>query len=199
MDKLYECASAYQKLLDVRYKIILGRKGKLTELYIDFEPVYFHHLIGLHKLSDLRISRANRETVFQNILAGKITYNFIEQSKYFHIIRRRFSPFADFEKLLDQNTLIFRYNARLNQFSVIEADYLLSTPHEGTDIYIFIAKGQNKDGYFCRSFFPKEGKDYTESQPRYTMLYKEKINLATGETVVQYDRLTPKGAKKGEG
>ena len=96
------------------------------------------------------------------------------------------------EQLLDDNRLIFRYNAKLNQFSLIEADYLLSTPLENSDIYIFIAEHKDTGKYFCRSFFPKEKKDYTEGQPRYTMLYKEKKNLTTGETIIQYDRLTPK-------
>ena len=75
---------------------------------------------------------------------------------------------------------------------LIEADYLLSTPFENSDIYIFIAEHKDTGKYFCRSFFPKEKKDYTEGQPRYTMLYKEKRNMATGEIAVQYDRLTPK-------
>ena len=31
-----------------------------------------------------------------------------------------------------------------------------------------------------------------EGQPRYTLLKKEKINLQTGESIIQYDWLTPK-------
>ena len=192
MDKLMECAATYQKLLDVTYKIVLGRKGRLTELLIGFEPVYFHHLIGLHKLGDLRIARANRERVFVDILDGKITYDSVAQSKYFHMIERLFSPFADIEKLLDQNRLVFRYNTKLNQFSLIEADYLLSTPHNGNDIYIFITENKDTSLYFCRSFFPREQQDYTKGQTVYTMLYKEKAYRSTGKTEVQYDRLTPK-------
>ena len=96
------------------------------------------------------------------------------------------------EQLLDDNRLVFRYNAKLNQFSLIEADYLISTPFENSDIYIFIAEHKASGKYFCRSFFPKEKKDYAAGQPRYTMLYKEKKNLNTGEIAVQYDRLTPK-------
>lgn len=42
------------------------------------------------------------------------------------------------------------------------------------------------------TFFPKAGKDYTRGQPRYTLLKIEKQNLHTGETIVQYDRLTLK-------
>lgn len=192
MDKLMECAAAYQKLLDVTYKIVLGRKGKLTELQIAFETVYFHHLMGLHKLGDLRIARSNREMVFRDILDGKITYGFVKQSKYFHLIEPRFFPFADIEKLLDENRLIFHYNAKLNQFSLIEADYLLSTPHDENDIYVFITQNKDTGFFFCRSFFPRKQQDYTKGQAVYTMLYKEKAYRSTGEIQVQYDRLTPK-------
>ena len=73
MDYLQICAKAFEKLLDIQYHIILGRKGKLTELNILFEPKEFHHLIGLHKLRDLRLARENREKIFYEILAGKIT------------------------------------------------------------------------------------------------------------------------------
>ena len=40
-----------------------------------------------------------------------------------------------------------------------------------------------------------ERTDYTKNQMQYTLLKKEKINLNTGETIVQYDRLTPKTTK----
>lgn len=96
------------------------------------------------------------------------------------------------EQLLDDNRLVFRYNTKLNQFSLIEAEYLLSTPHKGKDIYIFIAKNEVSGTYYCRSFFPKEQTDYTKGQAIYTMLYKEKVCLSTGEKQIQYDRLTPK-------
>ena len=120
------------------------------------------------------------------------TYETLAKSRYLPQIENRFEPLALIEQLLDDNRLVFRYNAKLNQFSLIEADYLLSTPLENSDIYIFIAEHKDTGKYFCRSFFPKEKKDYTEGQPRYTMLYKEKKNLTTGETIIQYDRLTPK-------
>jgi hypothetical protein len=57
---------------------------------------------------------------------------------------------------------VFRYNTKLNQFSLIEADYLLSTPHEGKDIYVLIAKNEVSGTYYCRSLFPKEQTDYTK-------------------------------------
>lgn len=93
---------------------------------------------------------------------------------------------------MDKNKLVFRYNNKKNVFSLIDADYLLSTSYNGLDMYVFIAEIQKSGIYFCRSFFPKEDRDYTAGQMAYTLLYKEKINLVTEETTIQYDRLTPK-------
>lgn len=193
MDKLLECTRAFEKLLDTQYRIMIGRKGKLVEITIGFSKLDFHHLMGLGKLKDLRIAKQNRETVFNEILSGKITYKRIAESRYIGLIQNRFEPLMNIEQLLDHNRLVFRYNTKLNQFSLIEADYLLSVPHEGEDIYIFIAKNECSGIYYCRSFFPKEQTDYTKGQAIYTMLYKEKICLSTGEIQIQYDRLTPKG------
>ena len=53
MNKLQERAFSFKKLIDYEYKIVLGRKGKKTELVINFEKTDFPHLIGLHKLTDV--------------------------------------------------------------------------------------------------------------------------------------------------
>lgn len=198
MDKLCNCVTAFEKLLDIQYRIIVGRKGKATELCIGFSKLDFHHLMGLGKLKDLRIATRNRGIVFDEILSGKTTYETISKSRYLHLIENRFQPLAQIETLFDNNRLVFRYNIKLNRFSLIEADYLLSTPYAENDVYIFLARQDDTGHYFCRSFFPREQKDYTAGQAVYTMLYKEKIRLSTGEVQIQYDRLAPKDAKKPE-
>lgn len=198
MDKLAGCARAFEKLLDIQYRIIIGRKGKSTKLCIGFSKMDFHHLMGLGKLKDLRIATRNRSIIFDEILAGKTTYKAIAKSRYIHLIENRFQPLAHIEKLFDDNRLVFRYNPKINRFSLIEADYLLSTPFMENDIYIFLAARKENSQYFCRSFFPKEQKDYTRGQAVYTMLYKEKIFLPAETIQVQYDRLTPKETKKEE-
>jgi hypothetical protein len=196
VDKLLLCAKNFSNLLDTRYHIIIGRKGKTVELWIEFKGMDFHHLMGLGKLKDLRISRQNRQKVFSSILDSTITYSAIDKSRYFSQIENRFAPLANIEHLFDSNKLIFRYNDKQNQFSLIEADYLLSTPFSGNDVYIFIAKKDNSHLYYCRSFFPRVDKDYTIGQAAYTMLFKEKITVSTGEKQVQYDRLSPLNSKK---
>ena len=164
MDKLLECTRAFEKLLDTQYRIIIGRKGKTVEIIIGFSRLDFHHLMGLGKLKDLRIAKQNRETVFNAILRDIITYEGITESRYLGLIQNRFEPLMSMEQLLDDNRLVFRYNTKLNQFSLIEADYLLSTPHEGKDIYIFIAKNEDSGTYYCRSFFSK-GADRLHKRP----------------------------------
>lgn len=52
MDKLQKCGKAFEKLLEIQYRIIIGRKGKTVELVIGFSKLDFHHLMGLGKLKD---------------------------------------------------------------------------------------------------------------------------------------------------
>ena len=195
MDGLLTCAKAFEDLLPVKYHIIIGRKGKSVDLTVSFEAVEFHHLVGLHKLHDLRLSRASREKVFSQILSGQITLEDIKKSRYFCNIQNRLEPFQKLETLFDKNDLVFRYNRKLQALSLIEAEYLLSTPHEYTDVYIFLDKKDEAGNFFCRSFFPKEDSDYTKGQAVYTLLKKEKINTDTGTVQIQYDRLSPKDKK----
>ena len=197
MDKLFECAKAFEGLLNVEYHMLIGRKGKAVELRVKFEKVEFHHLIGLHKLKDLRLARGNREKIFGEILSGKITLSDIEKSKYYDKIKNRIEPFARIETIFDQNNLIFRYNERKQTFSMIEAEYLLSTPCCSTDVYIFLDKKSITGDFFCRSFFPKEEKDYTEGQAVYTLLRKEKTDIKSGMRQLQYDRLSEKNGNEG--
>lgn len=74
MDKLADCALAFEKILDVQYRMIVARKGKATELLVGFAIQDFHHLMGLGKLKDLRLATMNRGIVFKEILKQKISY-----------------------------------------------------------------------------------------------------------------------------
>lgn len=188
MDRLQACAAAFQRLLPVEYFIVIARKRKAVELRIRFTEHDLHHLLGLGKLKDLRIATMKRQKAFQAMLAGAVDEAFVRQSRYYHLIENRLAPLTALESLLDDNRLVFRYNEKLYPYSLIKADYLLTTPFQQNDVFIFLSQHETMTHYFCRSFFPKEKVDFSKGQPRYTMLYKEKIDRATGEKVVQYDR-----------
>lgn len=173
MDLLLQCAQEFKKLLPFEYRFTIGRKGKLVTFSITFEETDFHHLAGLHKLRDnaLFITGA-RNRIFQSVLAGRLTLANAQSSAFYNEIESRFEPLSHLESFLDSNELVFRYNESANVFSVIEADYLLENKYNGNPVYLFIAKRDHADSHVCRSFFPKEKKDYTLGQTKYTLLKK---------------------------
>ena len=189
LDKLFACAKAFEALLKVQYHITVGHRGKLTDLTLGFSKWDFHHLMGLGKLRELDLAKRNREKVFDQIIAGKIDYELLCKSVFLSEIENRFGPLAAIEEILDSNELVFRYLKKNNPASMINASFLLSTPYLGTDVYVFLAEKEQSGQFFCRFFFPRTGRDYTVNQKKYTLLYKEKRYLSTGETIVQYDRL----------
>lgn len=101
-------------------------------------------------------------------------------------------PLLELEAMLDNNEIIFRYDKEKNRMSLIEADSLLENTFKEKLIYLFLIKLSGDDTHVCCSLFPFDGKDYTKGQTKYTLLYKEKRNLRTGEAVVQYDKLSPR-------
>ena len=180
MDLLQTCAVGFHQLLTYQYHIVAGRKGRTIDFTISFDPSDFHHLAGLHKLTDnVRFLTGKRANIMQEILSGNLTLSHLEE-------------------FLDSNEIVFRYNSKVHAFSAIQADYLLQNSFEGTPVYLFLARRMGEDTQVCRTFFPKSEKDYAEGQPRYTLLKKEKLNLQTGDTIIQYDRLAPRqGPKEG--
>ena len=188
---------AFNHLLNIQYKIILGRKGKLTEFIITFDKKDFHHLVGLHKLTDLPYLKKDRGVIFDQVMDEKITIEMICKSPFFerniemkkYGISKRIDFFKYIEAILDSNNLIFKYNKGNTNGSNIDAEYLFENKDYENILYIFIDKCTNSQHRFCRSFFPKDEKDYSKNQTRMTLVYKEKINLDSGESVVQLDKL----------
>ncbi len=122
-------------------------------------------------------------------MAGIITTEQVESSDFYKKIEERVNFLPLLEQLLDSNDTVFKYNKKANIYSMIEADYLMKNNMEERNLYLFLSLGID-DKYFCRSFFPEEKKDYTKNQASWTMLYKKKCDMSTGEEVVLYDRLT---------
>lgn len=190
MDKLQERAFVFKKLLDYEYKIILGRKGKRTELIINFEKSDFPHLIGLHKLKDVLNGNFATEKLFDECLKGKISYDTISKSKFFPMLGNRFEYFKNLEKILDSNETIYKCNTKnMTGFSRIVADFELKNIYEELVFYLFIEKRNRSEKLYCKSFIQESNIDYTYGQTKMTLLYKEKINKKTNERIIQYNRL----------
>ncbi len=189
MDKLKECAEAYEKLLGVEYHIQVGRKEKLYSINLSFKKENFVHLTGLHKLKDLGIHTIKREYVFDDIMNGQITVEDIMRSSFYPEMQPRLEPFIQIESLLDSNNNVFLYSEKRNNFSLIKAEYVLKNEFENNVVYIFLDKNEREPGHFCRTFFPKSKQDYTINQARCALLYKEKIDINTNTKTIQFNRL----------
>lgn len=84
----------------------------------------------------------------------------------------------------EEKKYLFHYS-----YSVIKADYIMKNNAEGRNIFLFLAENGGEGRYFCRSFFPQNKMDYSKNQASWTLLYKKKITLSTGEEEILYDRL----------
>jgi len=196
MDKLKKCAIAFQDLLDKQYKIILARKGKETEILLTFDKTDFYHLVGLQKLTDLVYLKKDRSRIFDEILKGDITYEMIRKSPFFEAneskkqygIKDRIDYFMHIERILDSNNLAFKFNKNKNTWSLIDCKYIFENLDFDKNIYVFIDERTYNGDKFCRSFFPRVDKDYTRSQTKMTLIYKEKINLKLNESIIQLDK-----------
>lgn len=188
MRNVKDCVNAFLPLLNTEYEIILGRKGVAVTLKLAFDKKDCFHLMGLQYLIDRPELNRDREKVFDGIVAGGITTEQIESSDFYKKIEERVNFLPLLEQLLDSNDTVFKYNKKANVYSVIDADYLMKNNMEERNLYLFLSQGTD-DKYFCKSFFPEERKDYTKNQAFWTMLYKKKCNLSTGEEVILYNRL----------
>lgn len=195
MDKLQEIALGYEKMMHKYYFFEIARKQNLVRFILTFEKADFNHMAGLHKLTDIASIQGmpQKDKVFDNIINGNISYNLILHSRFYPKIHARLHCLENLEEIIDSNQIVFKYLNQMNQFSRIEADFLLENAHKRDIIYIFLNERLKADRgqipiMCCRSFFPMDRLDYSKNQPSYTLLKKIKTNTITGEQIVQYDR-----------
>lgn len=189
MRNVYDCVVAFSRLLDKEYHLVLGRKNISVSLQINFDKKECFHLMGLQYLTDRPELVHNREKIFDALYKHQITAEHLQSSDLYYKIADRVDILPLLECIMDSNDTIFKYNRKLNTYSVIKADYIMKNQIEGKNIFLFLAKGNEEGRYFCRSFFPQNKMDYTKNQASWTLLYKKKITLSSGKEEILYNRL----------
>ncbi len=188
MRTVVDCIFSFIPLLTTEYEIVLGRKGVSVTLVITFDKKDCFHLMGLQYLTDRPELRRDRGKVFDDIKNGVIKKEQIESSDFYYKIKDRVHFLPLLEMLLDSNDTVFKYNSKINTYSMIEADYLMKNYMENRNLFLFLSNAES-DRYFCRSFFPEERNDYTKKQASWTLLYKKKKNRVDGTEEILYDKL----------
>lgn len=188
MRNVYDCVEAFGRLLDKEYQLILGRKNKSVNLQIKFDKKECFHLMGLQYLTDRPELFHDRTKIFDAISGYQITKEQLESSDFYYKIADRINMLPELESIIDSNNTVFKYNRKINSYSVIKADYVMTNVIDTKNIYLFLAQHKEEGKYFCRSFFPESKMDYSKNQAIWTLLYKKKITLSTGKEEILYAR-----------
>ena len=176
MDVLLQAAENFRRLTFIKYRFILGKRNKMTDISIIFSEKDFHHLAGLQYLKDMPELKQSRSKIFNKIIADENFRKKIYKSTFYPNIEKRLYALIQLEFLLDNNNIIFRYDFRADKTSNIKADFLIQTfDQDNIEIYIFGEKmsdinTNNTQEVYCKSMFPKETKDYTRYQSKFTVL-----------------------------
>ena len=174
MAEIYDCVKALKNLLNVQYEFLLGHKGNLVAIQLQFHKLHFYHLMGFQYIKDVRQLNGKSEIVFDKLYNHEIKEEIILASKQYSKISSRIKYLCFLEKILDDNKTVFKYNKENNSFSLIQADFLLKNELEEKNIFVFLSKDSGNT-YFCRSFFPETHTDYSKGQTNWTLLSKKKI------------------------
>lgn len=192
MSIIFSCAKAYEKLLDVEYQIILGKKNKQINFSIFFTANHFIHLAGFQHLKDKNtVLSGERDKIFEKILKDENYSNQFETSVFYSQIKERIEYLSFLESIMDSNKTIFKYNPQIQVFSAIQADFLLKNEIESINVFTFLAKDNTNGKYFCRSFFPQTNIDYSQRQASWTLLFKKKKNKKTKEEIILFNKINP--------
>ncbi len=189
MDILGKAATAFNRLLGIKYEIVLGKKGKTTTFTISFEKHEFYHVAGLQYLKDIRELKANRSVLFDRIVTDDTFRIKILNSSFIDKITDRINQLITLENFIDSNDTIFKYTETVNPYSKIKADFLLMNKNVKFNLFLFLAYKQ-EGGCFCRSFFSDNRLDYSKNQITMALLYKKKTFLQTPKEVVLFDSIS---------
>lgn len=124
MHNVYDCVEAFEKLLDKEYHLVLGRKNTAVSLQINFDKKECFHLMGLQYLTDRPELVRDRGKIFDAIRERQIMAEHLQSSDLYYKIADRIDMLPFLESMIDSNDTIFKYNRKLNAYSVIKADYI---------------------------------------------------------------------------
>jgi hypothetical protein len=224
-DILLKTTLAYQKLLNTKYVLTIGKGKNLLSYSLTFDINNYKHLLGLHKLDKLpKITQSASERIYDNISNDGSIRKEILENLNFPQIQKRIEGILELENMLDKVGELYKWDFRKSPSqSKINADILLTSPskiYNNTDVLAFFTSTQKYDkkgkkvdvvlkleNFFTHSvtlkipvsfFLLENAKNrYTQNQERpATILYKEKTDLKTGATIILLDKFAEQAIKK---
>jgi len=196
MDILKECALSFQRLFGNDYIFTAAKNTHTINFRVYFESGQFPHLLGLNKLRDTpEILSQRKSSIFESILADKITYDTIKGSSFIDEISGRIQYFSQISTLLNSD-IVLKFDNR-KAYSTIHAKALIYQKFEDTYLHLFLnSKGDKHDILIPCSFFPRNDRKYIEHQEVYKILSIQKVPHATlkHEEPIRSETKTTEGA-----
>lgn len=186
MNKVQRNAKSFLRLLDIEYIFYLGYKGQCKKVILRFEKKNFHHLEGIGQLTDIIIHSEPADKVFNMAINGEIEEKILQSSVEYEkcFVERKLNHLYLLEEFIDNNDLVFNYIKKKTKGSNIQAKIFLYKDMSGQDIYLFLDSSNEDEYYYPRSFVVAPELHYKAGQYKYTVLWKEKRNRKTGESVM---------------
>lgn len=163
LKNIQECAVLYNSILNKTYYFTLENNIKFK---LCFKAENFAHLIGLHKLTDLKLTKQySSNMLFKKILRGEISESQIKSSVKYYKIYNRIHYFENILDMLNNNKtkIIINYNK-----SLVENSYLVNTKYilyKTTDNnYLMLTIGDKGKGEYPETFFLETTKMYISGQ-----------------------------------
>lgn len=191
---IQDALGTFQKMMDYKYKFVVSHKKTAYDFELNFEEKDFRHMAGLHYLNDIDVSKAPK-TLFEKIRNEKIndeylgrSVNYTKVQDSYANVQSRIYGLKYLERYLDNNNLICKYVKYMNQYSSIDADYMIKSTIEHRTAYIFLKKRKQSESYCICSFFIEPQREYKGIGVYW--LYKSKVRLDDSTEVVLYNRLS---------
>lgn len=162
-DMLLRCLNTYELLMEQNY--IYEIEGGISFPLI-FKKENLVHLLGLHKLKDIRdfslleTKSGQAKILYRNIKNKKLKYSDIEKSVHFDEIKDRIETFTEIKDLLFEKVII-QFNPKLIN-SNLKSNMIFYSKKNNIYLHLCI---YNKGGVtYPESFFPRANRHYINNQ-----------------------------------
>lgn len=85
-DLLYEAAIEYKKLEEIKYRIVVGRKGRSYNIVQHFPMESFFYLAGLQHLTDITLPSKNKERIYKDIFEFNLATYLVNGKEYVRVV-----------------------------------------------------------------------------------------------------------------
>lgn len=197
MEHLVKAAEYYRdELLDVRFRLIIGKKCKLYHVTISFVKEDFWHIVGNSIIDDIPQFKMNKSKLFDNIICrdeemSRILSVHPKFNNQQYIDRRR--DFLHLKDALVSENAVFIIIDGIRDSS-IKSDFVLQCSLSDKQKYWIFLRDRSprlninvqKEAscYAVISAFTNNDKDYSKSQSKCTVLYKSIYSSKDNSEVV---------------